>query len=50
VDSSLVRAETGGGEPQSSLLETIRDYALERLAGDGNWVQAHDRHAACFQV
>jgi predicted ATPase len=50
VDTSLVRAETGGGEPQFSLLETIRDYALERLAGGGNWVQAHDRHAACFQV
>jgi predicted ATPase len=50
VDSSLVRAETGGGEPRFSLLETIRDYALERLAGDGEWVQAHDRHAAYFQA
>jgi len=49
VDSSLVRAETGGGEPRFSLLETIRDDALERLAG-GGWVQAHDRHAAYFQA
>jgi predicted ATPase len=50
VDSSLVRAETRGGEPRFSLLETIRDYALERLAGGGDWVRAHDRHAAYFQA
>ena len=50
VDSSLVRAETRGGEPRFSLLETIRDYALERLAGSGDWVRAHDRHAAYFQA
>jgi predicted ATPase len=49
VDSSLVGAETGGGKPRFSLLETIRDYARERLAG-GDWVQAHDRHAAYFQA
>ena len=48
VDSSLVRAETRGGEPRFSLLETIRDYVLERLAGSGDWVRAHDRHAAYF--
>ena len=50
VDSSLVRAETRSGEPRFSLLETIRDDALERLAGGGDWVQAHDRHAAYFQA
>ena len=50
VDSSLVRAETRGGEPRFSLLETIRQYALECLAGSGDWVQAHDRHAAYFQA
>ncbi len=50
VDSSLVRARTGGGEPRFSLLETIRDDALERLAGGGDWVPAHDRHAAYFQA
>jgi predicted ATPase len=49
VDSSLVRAETRGGQPRFSLLETIRDYALERLAG-GDWVPARDRHAAYFQA
>jgi predicted ATPase len=49
VDSSLVRAETRGGEPRFSLLETIRDYALERLAV-GDWGPTHDRHAAYFQA
>src|SRR5690349_18602437 len=50
VESSLVRAETRGGEPRFSLLETIREYALERLADGGDWVQAHDRHAAYYQA
>jgi tetratricopeptide (TPR) repeat protein len=49
VESSLVGAETRADEPRFSLLETIRDYALERLAG-GGWMQAHDRHAAYFQA
>ena len=49
VDSSLVRAETRGDESRFWLLETIRDYALERLAGGGDWAAAHDRHAAYFQ-
>ena len=47
VDSSLVRPETGG-EPRFSLLETIREYALDRLREGGDWVPAHDRHAAYF--
>ena len=49
VDSSLVRSDTRGGEPRFSLLETIREYALDRLR-DGDWVQAHDRHAAYFRA
>jgi hypothetical protein len=48
VDSSLVRPETRGGEPRFSLLETIREYALERLADGGDWEEAHDGHAAYF--
>ena len=48
VDSSLVRPETRGGEPRFGLLETVREYALERLADSGGWAGAHDRHAACF--
>jgi predicted ATPase len=50
VDSSLVRADTRGGEPRFSLLETIREYALERLAAGSDWAQAHDQHAAYFQA
>jgi predicted ATPase len=46
VDSSLVRAQTRPGEPRFSLLETIREYALERLREGGDWVPTHDRHAA----
>ena len=45
VDSSLVQADTRGAEPRFALLETIREYALERLR-DGDWRGAHDWHAA----
>jgi predicted ATPase len=48
VDSSLVRTQTGGGEPRFALLETIREYAQERLREGGDWVPVHDRHAAYF--
>ena len=48
VDNSLVRAETRGSEPRFILLETIREYALERLRDGGDWAGAHDRHAAYF--
>jgi predicted ATPase len=48
VDSSLVRPQTGAGEPRFALLETIREYALERLGEGGDWVQTHDQHAAYF--
>ena len=50
VDSSLVRAETRGDEPRFSLLETVRDYALERLAAGADRALAHERHAAYFQA
>jgi predicted ATPase len=48
VDSSLVRAEPSEDEPRFSLLDTIREYALERLRESGNWQDAHHRHAAYF--
>ena len=48
VDSSLVRAEARRGESRFGLLETVREYALERLADGGGWAEAHDRHAAYF--
>ena len=34
--------------PRFSLLETIRDYARERLRENGQWKEAHDRHAAHY--
>ena len=36
------------GEPRFTLLETIREYALERLATEGELVDVRRRHAACF--
>jgi predicted ATPase len=48
VDCSLVRAQAGGGEPRFALLETIREYALDRLREGGDWAGAHDRHAGYF--
>jgi predicted ATPase len=48
VESSLVRAEPSEDEPRFSLLETIREYALERLRGSADWQSVHDRHAAYF--
>ena len=48
VDSSLVQPETRGDEPRFRLLETVREYALERLRTNGAWQQAHDSHATYF--
>ena len=48
VDSSLVQPQTRDGEPRFGLLETIREYALERLRDGADWREAHDSHAAYF--
>ena len=48
IDNSLVQPLVSGCEPQFRLLETIREYALERLRGGADWQDAHDRHAAYF--
>jgi len=48
VDSSLVRPGIRNDEPRFGLLETIREYALERLRDRGDWQEAHDRHASYF--
>src|SRR3984885_1298880 len=48
VDSSLVRPQTRSGDSRFGLLETIREYALERLRDGADWRDAHDRHAAYF--
>src|SRR5262249_13983559 len=48
VESSLVRPEPGDGEPRFRMLDSIRDYALERLRDNGEWREAHRGHAAHF--
>ena len=49
LDVSLVTvAEGEGGEPRLGMLETIRQYAVERLAGAGEEEQARRRHAGHY--
>lgn len=51
VRRSLVRQEEDGEEaegPRFRLLETIREYAWERLVGSGELATVRDRHAAYF--
>jgi predicted ATPase/DNA-binding CsgD family transcriptional regulator/Flp pilus assembly protein TadD len=56
VEHSLVRyeqpssrvAEGGEAEPRLRLLETVRQYAIERLTSSGEWDVLRGRHAAFF--
>lgn len=49
VDKSLVVAETlQAGEARYRLLETIRQYAREKLAASADWTPAHDHYLACY--
>lgn len=48
VVKSLVVAEPRGGEMRYRLLETIREYARERLAESGRERAVRDRHARCY--
>ncbi|HEY7037151.1 MAG TPA: LuxR C-terminal-related transcriptional regulator [Thermomicrobiales bacterium] len=49
VDASLVRQEAGAGEvPRYQILETVREYGLERLETHGEANAARDAHAAYF--
>ena len=47
VDKSLMRQiEHGDGEPRFVMLETIREYALEKIAESGEEAQTRRAHAA----
>jgi predicted ATPase/class 3 adenylate cyclase len=49
VNKSLLRqVETAEGEPRFVMLETIREYALERLAQSGSSEELRERHAAFY--
>ncbi len=49
VNNSLLRKEdTGDGEPRFGMLETIRAYALERLADSGEMEEVRQQHARYF--
>jgi predicted ATPase/DNA-binding CsgD family transcriptional regulator len=48
VDKGLVRRSAGSGEPRFAMLETIREYGLERLEAETERETAHRRHAAYF--
>ena len=49
VDKSMVVAETGGGGIRYRLLETVREYALERLFASDDEKTARERHAGWFR-
>lgn len=49
VDNNLLQQrERGEGEPRITMLETIREYALERLVTSGELERLQRRHAAYF--
>jgi predicted ATPase/class 3 adenylate cyclase len=49
VDQSLVRRDEGqDGEPRFLMLETIREFALEKLAASGEGDELCRRHASIF--
>jgi predicted ATPase/class 3 adenylate cyclase len=47
-DKSLVRLDESGPEPRYAMLETIREYAVERLAASDDEAPVRDAHAAHF--
>jgi non-specific serine/threonine protein kinase len=48
VDKSLVQADEGGGQTRYRLLETIRQYARDKLVESGEASAARDRHLDYF--
>jgi predicted ATPase len=50
VDKSLVFAEDADGQRRYRFLETIREYAVERLSAFGDSQQTRARHASYFRA
>ena len=49
VDKSLVQQRSGlDGEPRFVMLETIREYAQERVMASGEWARIRRKHAEVF--
>ncbi len=48
VDQSLVRSDEVNGEPRFSLLEPIREFALEQLSASGDESIVRERHARAY--
>jgi predicted ATPase/DNA-binding XRE family transcriptional regulator len=48
ADLSLIRLDESGPEPRYRMLETIREFALERLAAGGEEGTVREVHAAYF--
>jgi predicted ATPase/class 3 adenylate cyclase len=49
TEKSLVVADIGDGEQRYRLMESIREYARERLNGENEEVETLDRHAGTFR-
>jgi hypothetical protein len=48
LEKSLIRQQIVGSEPRFTMLETIREYAADRLAADGEEAETHSRHAGFY--
>ena len=48
VQHSLARRDDGTPEPRFRMLQTIREFGLERLAESGEEPEIHERHAQFF--
>src|SRR5215207_9501916 len=50
VDKSLLRQDEGAdGEPRFRMLETVREFAMERLEASGEGAACRSRHAGYFR-
>jgi predicted ATPase/DNA-binding CsgD family transcriptional regulator len=50
LDKNLLRRERGGAEARFEMLQTVREYALERLAASGETETVRTAHAAYYRA